>query len=136
LKGRTFSIDEKIRVLELARTLGSVEAACREAGMAVSTYYGAKKAYERSGRAGLEARPRPKPKMPNVFAEEITQKILELTYKFPTFSCERIGRLLREQGLQASDSGVRKTRKRFGLTRKEDRLLRIKRNVPGAGPCA
>lgn len=119
---RTFSVEEKLRVLELAEALGSVSEACRREGFALSTFYAIKKAYDRYRRAGLEPRPRRKPRMPNTFAEEIIRKILELTSHFPSFSCERIAHLLRAEGVRASPSGVRKIRKRFGLTRKVDRI--------------
>lgn len=123
------SFEEKIRLLELAEGLGNVWKVCRAAGISRSSFYEIKKAYERFGKTGLEPKPRRKPKMPNAFSEEIIRMILETTSRFPSYSCQRIAGKLRVGGLTVSGSGVRKVWKRHGLTRREERLLRLKRSA-------
>jgi transposase len=109
-----------------------VAAACREAGVARSTFYAVKKAFEREGRAGLEPKARRFPKMPNAFSEEVIERILEMTRRFPSYSGPRIARKLSETGLDVSASGVRKIWKRYGLTTRRQRFDRLRRAV-GAG---
>lgn len=129
MKERYLSINEKLRVLELSEILGSVAAACRQAGISRSSFYAIKKDYDRDGKAGLEPKPRRAPRMPNAFPEETIQKILETTSRFPAFSCDRLGLQLRDEGVAASGSGVRKVWKRHGLARREERLLWLKRSA-------
>lgn len=115
MKPRTLSIEEKLRILDLAQELGSIAEACRVAGISRPTYYAIKRVYERDGRAGLTPKPRRKPKMPNAFAEEIVHRILELSSRFPSYSSRRIAHRLGRDGLVVSDSGVRKIWQRHGL---------------------
>ncbi len=121
MKARALSIEEKLRVLETAEELGSVAEVCRVAGISRPTYYAIKKAYERDGRRGLEAKPRRKPKMPNAFAEEIVRRILEISCRFPSYSSRRIAHRLGRDGLVVSDSGVRKVWQRHGLKARSEK---------------
>jgi molybdenum-dependent DNA-binding transcriptional regulator ModE len=122
---RVRSIEEKLRLLELVQERGNILAACRLAGMARSSFYEIKKAYERSGKDGLVPKTRRRPRMPNAFSEEVIRKILEITRKFPSYSCQRIAFKLHKDGVVASGSGVRKIWKRHGLTTCQQRLEAI-----------
>lgn len=49
-------IDAKISILSLATELNNIGRACRQAGIARSSFYEIKKAYEQFGREGLRPR--------------------------------------------------------------------------------
>jgi molybdenum-dependent DNA-binding transcriptional regulator ModE len=46
-------IDAKVSLLQLAKELGNIQKACRAAGIARSSFYEIKKAYEQFGKEGL-----------------------------------------------------------------------------------
>lgn len=120
------SVEEKLRVLELAAEEDNVAALCRRMGVSRSTFYEMKKAYERQGTDGLAVKTRRKPKMPNTLSEEAVRTALELTAKFPSFSCLRISAKLKEVGVTVSASSVRKLWSRRGLTKKSQRLAQFR----------
>ena len=49
-------IDAKISLLQLAEELGNIQKACKAAGIARSSFYEIKRAYEKFGREGLVSR--------------------------------------------------------------------------------
>ncbi|HEU5117447.1 MAG TPA: IS481 family transposase, partial [Isosphaeraceae bacterium] len=116
-------ISAKISLLQLSQELGNISKACKKAGIARSSFYEIKKAYEQFGREGLAPKPKRKPKMPNAFAEEMVQKVLDMTRRFPSFSYVRVARQLQLEGIAISGGGVRKVWDRQGLTRKLARYL-------------
>jgi transposase len=120
-------IDAKVSILQLAEKLESISEACKVAGIARSSFYEIKKAYEQFGREGLYPRARRKPRMPNQFPEEIVNRILEMTRKEPSFSYVRIASQLQLQGISVSPGGVRKVWERHGLVRKLSRYLWLER---------
>jgi len=126
---RHYTTQEKREILAMADSLGSVAQACRRAGMSRSTFYALKSAYEKGGEEALRPKPRKSPRMPNAFSHEVVQRILEVTRVFPSYSCTRISVKLRESGVVASGSGVRKVWMRHGLTEKEERIRRFRQSV-------
>lgn len=122
-------IDAKISILQLAEKLESISEACKVAGIARSSFYEIKKAYEQAGRAGLEPKPKRKPRMPNEYSPEIVEKILEMTRKFPSYSYVRIAGQLQLENVSVSPGGVRKTWERQALVRKLSRYLWLEREV-------
>lgn len=127
-----YSSEEKFLVLVLAEALGNVAAACRQMGMSRSTFYSLRRAYAARGRSALEPTLRRPPRMPNAFTEETVRRILDLTERFPSYSCVRISAKLRAAGVSASASGVRKVWKRYGLTKKQERVGRFAVNASRA----
>ena len=57
----------RLRLFTLAEELGSVSGACRQMGVARSTYYAWKRRLKRYGLDGLRVRERRRPRMPNLF---------------------------------------------------------------------
>ena len=49
-------IDAKISLLQLSEELGNIQKACKVAGIARSSFYEIKRAYEKFGRQGLVSR--------------------------------------------------------------------------------
>ena len=75
-------IDAKVSLLQLAQELGNIQKACKAAGIACSSFYEIKRAYEKFGREGLVFRRRGK-KVQEIPQQE-EQKILELTREYPS----------------------------------------------------
>ena len=122
-------IDAKISILQLAEKLDSSSQACKVAGIARSSFYEIKKAYEQFGREGLVPRPKRRPRMPNEYPQEIVDKILAMTRQFPAYSYVRIAGQLQIEGVSVSASGVRKVWERNGLVKKLSRYLWLEREV-------
>ena len=122
-------IDAKISILQLAEKLDSISQACKAAGIARSSFYEIKKAYEQFGRDGLVPKPKRKPQMPNEFTEEIVDKILAMTRRFPSYSYTRVAGQLQLEGISVSPGGVRKVWERRGLVKKLSRYLWLDREV-------
>lgn len=83
-------IDAKISLLQLARELKNVQQLCKTAGIARSSFYEIRKAYEQFGREGLRPKPKRRPRMPNETPPEIVEKILGMTRRHPSYSYNRI----------------------------------------------
>lgn len=122
-------IDAKISILLLAEKLESISEACKVAGIARSSFYEIKKAYEQAGRDGLIPKPKRRPHMPNKYPQEIVDKILEMTRRYPSYSYVRIAGQLQIEGVSVTPGGVRKTWERQGLVRKLSRYLWLDREV-------
>lgn len=116
-------IDAKISILQLARELKNVQKLCKTAGIARSSFYEIKKAYEQFGREGLRPKPKRRPRMPNETPPEIVEKILGMTRRHPSYSYNRIANELQLEGVGISGTGVRKVWARHELTKKLDRYL-------------
>jgi hypothetical protein len=122
-------IDAKVSILQLSHELGNISKACRRAGIARSSFYEIKKAFEQFGRAGLEPRTRRRPQMPNQYSEELVKKILDKTREFPGNSYNRIALELQLGGVSVSGPGVRKVWERHSLTRRLARFLWLEKEV-------
>ncbi|HLD98942.1 MAG TPA: helix-turn-helix domain-containing protein [Bdellovibrionota bacterium] len=122
-------IDAKISILQLAEKLDSISQACKVAGIARSSFYDIKKAYEQFGREGLVPQLKRKPRMPNEYSQETINQILDMTRQFPAYSYVRISGQLQISGVSVSPGGVRKVWERNGLVRKLSRYLWLEREV-------
>ncbi len=122
-------IDAKVSILQLANELKNISKACKTAGIARSSFYEIKKAYEQFGRDGLEPKTRRKPRMPNEIAGEVEAKVLDLTRENPSYSYNRIADQLQLLGISISGTGVRKVWARHDLCRKLSRYMWLEREV-------
>lgn len=122
-------IDAKISILQLAHELGNISKACKRAGIARSSFYEIKKAYESFGRAGLEPRPRRRPKMPNAYSEALVKQILDKTRQMPGSSYNQVALALQLEGVAVSGSGVRHVWERHRLARRLARYLWLEKEV-------
>lgn len=116
-------IDAKISLLQLAQELKNVQKVCKTAGIARSSFYEIKKAYEQFGREGLRPKPKRRPRMPNETPPEMVEKILRMTRRHPSYSYNRIANQLQLIDVGISGTGVRKVWARHDLTKKLDRYL-------------
>jgi hypothetical protein len=119
---RTKLAQDRLEILELARRLGNVSAACRQAGLSRSRFYEIKKAFDERGMEGL-APERRVPRMPNQVSPEMEQLVLDMTARYPTYGYPRTSAKLRASGIPAAPSTVRAVWERHRITLCSQRLL-------------
>jgi transposase InsO family protein len=122
----------RLRLFTLAEELGSVSAACRQMGVARSTYYAWKDKLERYGLDGLRIRERRRPRMPNQLGPHLEHRIVAFALGHPGFGPRRIAaELARDKwgGIRVSEHGVWRVLKRFNLNTRAKRLALIARHA-------
>jgi len=133
----------RLRLFTLAEELGNVSEACRQMGVARSTYYAWKPKLERYGLDGLRVRERRAPRMPNQTGPHLEHRILAFSLGHPGFGPRRIScELARPKwgGIRISENGVWLVLRRFGLSTRQKRLALIARHAdpyeraPAAAP--
>jgi transposase InsO family protein len=114
----------RLHVLQRAKDLGNVSAACREAGISRSLYYRWRKRFELYGRDGLH--PRRTAKRPGRRSQLDTTKerrIVAMALAWPTWGPKRLSLQLEREGVVVSPSTVWRALHRLGLGTRADRLL-------------
>ena len=122
----------RLRLFTLAQELGSVSDACRQMGVARSTYYVWKRRLERYGLDGLRVRERRRPRMPNQIGPHLEFRILAFSLGHPGFGPRRISAELRREkwgGIEISEHGVWRVLRRFNLNTRCKRLALIARHA-------
>lgn len=122
----------RLRLFTLAEELGSVSAACRQMGVARSTYYVWKRKLERYGLDGLRVRERRRPRMPNQIGPHLEYRILAYSLGHPGQGPRRIAAELARPkwgGLGVSEHGVWRVLKRFNLNTRNKRFALIARHA-------
>ena len=114
-------IDAKISLLQLAEELGNIQRACKVAGIARSSFYEIKRAYEKFGRQGLLSLCKGK-KIQEVHKEE-EKRILEFTRTYPSYSYKRLTDQIQLAGFGIGESVVRRVWKKHRLERRVSRFL-------------
>lgn len=120
----------RLRLFTLAEELGNVSKACRQMGVARSTYYEWKPRLERYGLEGLRIRERRRPRMPNQLGPHLEQRIIAFSLGHPGFGPRRISAELARPkwgGLRVSEHGVWRVLRRFGLNTRSQRFALIAR---------
>jgi hypothetical protein len=97
----------KVRLLELARRLGSVSKACEMMQYSRDSYYRFKKLYGSGGEAALVPASRQQPILKNRVAPQIEAAVVRLSTEHPTWGQARVAKALKERGLSISAAGVR-----------------------------
>lgn len=134
-RGRTRSVETKVRVLRLAETLGSVSRACQIMGYSRDSFYRFKRLYAEGGLAALEGPSRRKPLLKNRVAPEIEKGVVELARSYPQWGRAKVAETLTGQGLKISPSGVRCVWVRHGLETSAQRAAAAREaesNAPAA----
>ena len=126
----------RLRVLQRARELGNVSAACREAGISRTLLYRWKKQFTCYGIDGLHPRrtaTRPGRRIQLDSTKE--RKIVAMALAWPSWGPKRLTLQLEREGVVVSPSTVWRSLHRLGLGTQTNRLLVLEvQSVKLAGP--
>jgi len=111
----------RLRVLQRARDLGNVSAACRETGISRTLYYRWKKRFVLYGGDGLH--PRRTTARPVQLDTTKERKIVATALSWPSWGPKRLSLQLERDGIFVSPSTVWRALHRVGLGRRTERLL-------------
>jgi transposase InsO family protein len=114
----------RLRVIHRAAALGSVTAACREAGISRTVFYRWRDRFERYGADGLHPRRHQAQRgRPAALAPQTERVIVGVALAWPTWGGGRVAAHLAQQGLaRVAPSTVQRCLRRVGLGTRRQRL--------------
>lgn len=100
-------IKPKLGVLELAKQLGSVSAACKAMGYSRDSFYRFKRLHENGGEEALREISRKKPIIRNRVPEHVEKAVIDMAIENPALGQIRVSQELLQRGIVVSAGGVR-----------------------------
>ncbi len=121
--------EQRLSVLELAKALGNVSAACKQRGMSRTQFYEYKRRFQTHGIEGLVDLPPVHHSHPNTTPPEVEQRILDMSLEHPAWGCNRLSDTLKLEGIQISAITLQKILNRNEMGSRYDRWLKLEERV-------
>ena len=117
--------EQRLSVLELAKALGNVSAACKQRGMSRTQYYEMKRRFQVHGIEGLVDLPLVHHSHPATTPPEVEQRILEVSLEHPAWGCNRLCDQLKLEGINISAITIQKILNRHDMGDRYSRWLKL-----------